>query len=150
MKKWIVLLVCLLAGARLAPAAPEWLTSVPAAEAEAKKDHKLVLLYFTGSDWCEWCLRLDAEVFSKPEFARYAATNLALVELDFPVKKPQPVPLKQANEALRVKHNVEIFPTLMATTPEGKVVWTMAHYPFGGVAELTAQLDEAKKKVLHD
>jgi thioredoxin-related protein len=150
MKKWMVLLFGLLAAARTASAAPEWLTSVPAAEAEAKKDHKLVLLYFTGSDWCEWCLRMDAEIFAKPEFERYASTNLALVMLDYPVKKPQPTALKDANEALRVKYNIEIYPTLLATTPEGKIVWTMSHYPLGGLAELTAQLDEARKKVLHD
>jgi protein disulfide-isomerase len=147
MKRWLLLLVCFLSGARLAPAAPTWLTSVPEAEAEAKKDHKLVLLYFTGSDWCEWCLRMDAEIFAKPEFAKYASNNLALVELDFPNRKPQPVKLKQDNEALRAKFNVEVFPTLIATKPDGAVVWTMAHYPLGGVPELLAQLDDARKKL---
>ena len=46
-----------------------WLTSVPDAKTKAEKEKKLVLLDFTGLDWCGWCKKLDAEVFSKPEFA---------------------------------------------------------------------------------
>ena len=33
--------------------------------AEAKKD---LLIDFTGSDWCGWCIKLNKEVFSHDEF----------------------------------------------------------------------------------
>jgi protein disulfide-isomerase len=62
----------------------EWLTDVQAAREKAKGENKLVLLYFTGSDWCPWCKRLKSETFDKPEFSDFARANLVLVEADFP------------------------------------------------------------------
>ncbi|MFL6542413.1 MAG: thioredoxin family protein, partial [Chthoniobacterales bacterium] len=65
----------------------EWLTDLDQAQQKAKADNKLVLLDFTGSDWCGWCIKLHREVFAKPEFREYANKNLVLVELDFPRAK---------------------------------------------------------------
>jgi thioredoxin-related protein len=146
MKKLIFsLLVCCLAG-QLHAADAQWLTSVPDAQAIAKKDNKLVLLDFTGSDWCSWCKKLDKETFSKPEFNTYAAKNLVLVEVDFPSQKSQADALKQANNALQKKYNVEGFPTLVALKPDGTVVWTQTGYLAGGPSAMIAQLDDARKK----
>ena len=74
-KVLFTLLTCWMASYALAADAP-WLTSVPDALAQAKKENKLVLLNFTGSDWCIGCRRLDVEVFSKPEFINYAKQTL--------------------------------------------------------------------------
>jgi protein disulfide-isomerase len=123
-----------------------WLTSVPEAAAKAKSEKKLVLLDFTGSDWCSWCKRLDAEVFSKPEFQSYARTNLVLVEVDFPADKPQPDALKTANKALQQKYQVNGYPTLVVLKPDGTVVWQQEGYLAGGPPAMIAKLDEAKKK----
>ena len=82
-------------------AASEWLTDLPKAQAQAKEEKKMVLLDFTGSDWCGWCIKLHNEVFSKPEFAEYARKNLVLVEVDFPRKKKLGAEQKKANEALQ-------------------------------------------------
>lgn len=125
---------------------PTWLTDVPKAEAQAKTENKLVLMDFTGSDWCIWCKRLERDTFSKPEFASYASTNLVLVQLDFPQDKPQSDDLKKANAALQKKYDVEGFPTLIALKPDGTVVWTQVGYLEGGPAALIAELDKAKKK----
>ena len=73
-------------------AEPSWETDYKKAQDQAKAGNKLVLLDFTGSDWCGWCIKLDREVFSKPEFKDYATKNLVLVELDFPRAKAQAVP----------------------------------------------------------
>ena len=75
---------CLASGA----AESNWLTDVPKAEAQAKTEGKLVLLDFTGSDWCSWCIKLNKERSPQPDFEEYAAKNLVLVELDYPDKKP--------------------------------------------------------------
>jgi thiol:disulfide interchange protein len=150
MKKWMSFLVIFWGAAYGALAAPSWLTSVPAAQAEAKKEHKLVMLDFTGSDWCVWCQRLDADVFSKPEFDRYASTNLVLVQVDFPNRKPQPAALKSANAALQTQYGIDGFPTLVVLKPDGTVVWKQEGYLPGGVSAMIAQLDEAKKKGLQD
>jgi len=66
----------------------QWLTDLPQAQAQAKVENKTVLLDFTGSDWCPWCIRLKNEVFSQPEFIAYANKNTVLVEVDFPRQKP--------------------------------------------------------------
>src|SRR5579862_3156561 len=71
-------------------AAGRWLTSLPKAQALAQKDQRLILLDFTGSDWCPWCMKLEAEVFSRPEFLKYARKSLVLVRVDFPKEYPQP------------------------------------------------------------
>jgi thioredoxin-related protein len=105
-----------------------WKTDLPAAEAQAKKEGKLVLLDFTGSDWCGWCKKLDAEVFTKPEFEAYARKNLVLVEVDFPAQKPQSASLKAANAALGKKYQVDGYPTLILLTPDGKQVWNQVGY----------------------
>src|SRR5580658_3990001 len=114
------LLVCCVAGTLLAADA-SWITSLPDAKAKAEKEKKLILLDFTGSDWCGWCKKLDAETFSKPEFIDYAKKNLVLVEVDFPNQKPQTDELKAANKALGQKYEVSGYPTLLAMKPDGTV-----------------------------
>lgn len=123
-----------------------WLTSVPNAQAQAKKENKLVLLDFTGSDWCSWCKKLDAEVFSQKEFADYAKANLVLVELDFPSQKKLDAALVKANDALKDKYKISGFPTLIVLKPDGTTVWTQVGYMEGGPKAVIAKLDEAKKK----
>jgi thioredoxin-related protein len=146
MKKIIfMLLTCCVAGPLLA-ADSTWLTSVPDATAQAKKENKLVLLDFTGSDWCSWCKKLDVETFSQVEFTDYAKKNLVLVEVDFPAQKPQSSELKDANKALQEKYHVNGFPTLVVLKPDGTVVWNQEGYLAGGPEAMIAKLDEAKKK----
>ena len=132
--------------AQLQAADLTWLTSVPDAQTRAKKESKLVLLDFTGSDWCSWCKKLDAEVFSQPQFADYAKKNLVLVEVDFPAQKKLDAALAKANDALKVKYKIAGFPTLIALKPDGAVVWNQVGYLEGGPKAVIAKLDEAKKK----
>jgi protein disulfide-isomerase len=146
MKKIAIAILVCCALLKVSAADLNWLTDVPKAEAQAKTDNKLVLLDFTGSDWCGWCMKLDKETFSQPEFADYAKKNLVLVQLDYPNKKPQSDDLKAANAALQKKYNIEGFPTLIALKPDGTVVWKQVGYLAGGPSALIAKLDEAKNK----
>ena len=57
-----------------------WLTDLPKAQAQAKAENKIVLMDFTGSDWCGWCIKFHKEVLDTPEFQAYAAKNVELVE----------------------------------------------------------------------
>ncbi|MGD0813341.1 MAG: thioredoxin family protein [Verrucomicrobiota bacterium] len=146
MKKIIsALLFCWMTGQLLAADA-QWLTSVPDATAQAKKENKLVLLDFTGSDWCGWCKKLDAETFSKSEFADYAGKNLVLVTVDFPAQKQQSADLKAANKALQEKYQIGGYPTLIVLKPDGTEVWKQVGYLAGGPETMIAKLEEAKKK----
>ena len=81
-----------------ARAEANWLIDFAKARAEAKAGDKLLLLDFTGSDWCIWCRRLQAEVFSKPEFEEYAKKNLVLMTVDFPRAKPLSAEVRRQNE----------------------------------------------------
>ena len=124
----------------------QWLTDLPLALARARTENRLVLVDFTGSDWCVWCHKLDQDTLSQPEFAEYARKNLVLVQLDFPDKKPQSAALKRANAALEQKYGVDGFPTLIAMKSDGTVVWRQNGYVAGGPAALIAKLDTARQK----
>lgn len=122
-----------------------WLTDLPKAQAQAQAENKMVLLNFTGSDWCVWCVRLKTEVFSQPKFAEYANKNLVLVEVDFPHTKKLSAEQKAANDALQQKYKIQGFPTIIVLNGEGKQVGELG-YMKGGPAAFTAELDKAKKK----
>ena len=124
-------------------AAEVWTTDVPKAQAEARADKKLVMLDFTGSDWCGWCIKLHKEVFDTPEFAEYAKKNLVLVEVDFPHKK-QPTALKKTNAALQAKYQVEGYPTIIVLNGDGKKVGQLG-YMKGGPKAFIAELEKLKK-----
>jgi protein disulfide-isomerase len=99
-----------------------WLADHDAALKQAAAENKYVLIDFSGSDWCGWCIKLDNEVFSKPEFTAYAKDNLILVLLDFPRSKPQPDEIKARNNQLAQKYSIQGFPTVLILDPQGKVI----------------------------
>jgi protein disulfide-isomerase len=143
----IALLTCLAAFCvSAADAKTGWKTDLPQAKEQAKKENKLILLDFTGSDWCGWCIKLDHETFSQQEFTDYAKKNLVLVEVDFPRSKEQSEAQKSANEALQKKFNVEGFPTIVVMKPDGTVVWKKEGYLEGGPKAMIAEIEKAKKK----
>jgi protein disulfide-isomerase len=144
MKKSFIFAAMLLA-AHLVTAG-EWLTDLPKAQEQAKKDNKLVLLDFTGSDWCGWCIKFKKEVLDTDEFKGYADKNLVLVEVDFPNKKEQSEDLKKANQALKEKYSVSGYPTYVVLNGEGKEVGRQVGYEAGGPKAFIAKLDGFKKK----
>jgi len=148
MKKLFFTLLACVAGLQLMASEVklDWKTDVSKAQEQAKKEKKLVLLDFTGSDWCGWCIKLDHDTFSKKEWADYAKTNLVLVQVDFPHEKEQSDEQKKANEALQKKYNVEGFPTIIVVKPDGTVVWTKEGYLSGGPKAMIDEIEQAKKK----
>ena len=99
-------------------AALTWHTDINEASAIAKKENKPMMLFFTGSDWCGWCVRLQKEVFNTPEFEKWAKENVVLVELDFPKNKPQSEAIKTQNRALQQQFAVRGYPTCWFVRPE--------------------------------
>ena len=121
-----------------------WTDHEAQALARARADKKLVLLNFTGSDWCVWCARMDKEVFSRPEFQNYAKDNLELVELDYPRRKPQPLEIAKQNLMLAEEYDIGAYPTLVVLNSHGKVVKTFEGYQPGGAVALVRQLQALK------
>jgi protein disulfide-isomerase len=96
-----------------------WYTDMNEATAIAKKENKPMMLFFTGSDWCGWCKRLQKEVFNTPEFQAWAKENVILVELDFPsAAVPQTEAIKTQNRALQQQFAVRGYPTCWFVKPE--------------------------------
>ena len=129
----------------LALAKPGWSEEYDKALAQAKADKKLVLLDFTGSDWCGWCIKLDKEVFSQAEFAEYAKKNLVLVELDYPRSKEQSKEIKAQNEKLQKEYKIEGYPTIIVLNAEGKKIGELGYQP-GGPKAFIAALEKLKGK----
>src|SRR5437667_5690546 len=107
MKKIAIGLFACLALLQVGAEELNWLTDLAKAQAQAKKENKLVMLDFTGSDWCGWCIKLNKDVFSTQEFADYAKKNLVLVEVDFPKRKTLSADQKKANQALAEKYKIQ-------------------------------------------
>jgi len=126
--------------------AGEWQTDAAKAQEQAKKENKMVLLDFTGSDWCGWCIKFKKEVLDTNEFKQYADKNLVLVEVDFPKKKAQSDALKKVNKELKVKYGISGYPTFVVLNAEGKEVGRQVGYSKGGPKAFIEKLNSFKKK----
>ncbi|MBP9150664.1 MAG: thioredoxin family protein [Flavobacteriales bacterium] len=94
-----------------------WHTDMVTAVDKAVAEKKPLFLFFTGSDWCGWCKRLQAEVFFKPEFEKWATDNVILLELDFPRRTEQPEALREQNMNIQRMFDVRGYPTIWFVTP---------------------------------
>ncbi|MDX2305927.1 MAG: thioredoxin family protein [Microscillaceae bacterium] len=120
----------------------EWVTDYAAALKKAKKENKALLLNFTGSDWCGWCVRLDREVFSQSAFVAYAQKNLVCVKLDFPQKKQLPAAEQEQNMTLMRKYGVRGFPTIYLLNASEETVLKTG-YRSGGAQAYISHLEAA-------
>jgi protein disulfide-isomerase len=108
-----------------------WQSNLEEAVAQAKKENKAVLVNFTGSDWCKWCMKLSDEVFSQDEFETYAEQNLVLVKLDFPRNIRQSNETKMYNNTLAQRYGIQGFPTILVFNNQGKLVAKTGYQPGG-------------------
>jgi len=108
-----------------------WVTNYDLALQYAKELKRPVLINFTGSDWCSWCIKLSKEVFTEGAFLAYAKDNLVLLKLDFPRKKQLPKAEQDINNALASDFNVEGFPTIVLVDASGKEINRTGYQPGG-------------------
>lgn len=129
--------------------ADAWLTDWSAAKAKAKAENKPILINFTGTDWCGWCIRIEKEVFSQKAFKEYAEKNLVLMEVDFPKKKAQTPEIKAQNKALDKEFKIEGYPTIYLLDAKGNKISEDIGYREGGPAAYTkfiqSLIDKQKK-----
>jgi len=90
----------------------EWHTSLMKVDEISRKTKKPIFAFFTGSDWCGWCIKLQKEVFAKEEFIKWAKENVVLLELDFPRAKQLPPELVQQNNSMQQAFNVTGYPVV--------------------------------------
>jgi|GEM_PF-1634040 len=96
-----------------------WAWTLDDALKEAQRDDKLVLLFFTGSDWFPRSIPLDKQVFEKGEFSDLAASKFALHLADFPQRTKLSANFEKANMALAERFGIRHFPTVVALKPDG-------------------------------
>ncbi len=119
------------------PAQPtqiNWFTNYQQAVQEAARSHKPLLLFFTGSDWCGWCKKMQQEIFSSPEFASQVGTAFVFVDVDFPMNQQLPADHQQQNTQLKQKYGVTGYPTIIILDSNENFIAETGYRPGGGKA----------------
>lgn len=114
-----------------------WQTNYESALTQAKETHKPLLLFFTGSDWCSWCIKLDEEVLDRREFAEAMNDTFVFVRLDYPMHKK--LPHSAQNQQIRDKHDIKSYPTILILDENERVIGRTG-YQAGGVRNYVAHL----------
>ena len=111
----------------------QWTSNYSEAVEKAQKEDKALLLYFAGSDWCAWCMKLDKEVFEDPAFSKALNDKLVFVLLDFPQYSAQAAQLRQQNRQLLKRFKVRGFPTILVLDQQQQLI-SLSGYRAGGGA----------------
>ena len=125
-----------------------WLNNLDKAEQKAKTEHKLILLNFSGSDWCIPCMKLKADIFDSDAFQDYAKDNLVLVNADFPRKKKDQLSPEQQkqNDALAAKYNPDgRFPFTILLDSNGNKLKVWDGYYSNGAENFVDEITAVKQ-----
>jgi thioredoxin-related protein len=120
-----------------------WGTNFEAAQNEAKLNNKLILVNFSGSDWCAPCKRMKSDIFDSETFNAYAAAHLQLVSVDFPRNKKYKLSKEQVehNEMLAERYNPNgTFPFTILLDNEGNILKTWEGMPKGNAGDFVEAL----------
>lgn len=118
----------------------DWFTDFAAAQVLAAGSERKLLLDFTGSDWCTFCIKLEQEVFPTAEFRRLAA-DYVLVRLDYPKQSTQSEAEKRQNDGLKSRYGITGYPTVILADATGRELNRMVGYnPQQGSAAWIARL----------
>src|SRR6201990_3135396 len=122
----------------------KWLGDFKAAESEAVQEHKMILINFSGSDWCGPCIRLRKEILESAAFENFASDHLVLVRADFPRQKKNQLDAAQVkrNEVLADKYNPDgKFPFTLLIDENGKVLKQWDGFPDETAEKFVAQIN---------
>ncbi len=115
----------------------QWVTDYAMGMDQAKRENKPVFLYFTGSDWCGWCKKLDQEALSQPAFAQSIGNQFVFIKLDFPMNRNSNDSLMQQNTKLKQQYGVTGFPTVILLDAQGTFIAETGYRSGGGEAYAT-------------
>ena len=126
-----------------------WVNNLEQAEQKAQTEHKLILLNFSGSDWCGPCIRMHKEIFDSENFLKYTNDHLILVNADFPRMKKNQLSkdLQKSNDLLAEKYNSEgSFPCSVLLDSNGKVIYTWKGFYNNGAESFTYEVKQFVEK----
>ena len=120
-----------------------WTVSYDQAISESQQTNKPVMLLFTGSDWCIYCKKLEAEVFATEQFSNWSSGKFVKVEVDFPQGSVLPHSISQQNEQLKQRYAgmVTSYPTVLFVDANGNTIAKTGYMP-GGASNWMQQVDE--------
>jgi thioredoxin-related protein len=125
-----------------------WETDLAKAQQTARSEGKIILLNFSGSDWCGPCIKMHKDIFESKVFTTYADDHLVLLNADFPrLKKNQLTKEQQSkNDQLAEDFNKEgKFPLTLLLSAEGKVLKSWEGFP-----QLTPEVFTEQVKAVFD
>jgi len=122
-----------------------WVTSYEEAVNQSKSTSKPIILFFTGSDWCGWCHKLEREALDTADFAQAAGDKFIFVKLDFPMNSQLPSNLTAQNKQLQKKYDVRGFPTIIILDSQERQIGTTGYRSGGG-----AQYAQHLFKIVND
>lgn len=140
----IAAMTMMISGLSAAEKPDGWIDNFEQAKKEAGKREVPILAFFTGSDWCGWCKKLEAEVLSQQEFKEYSQKKFVLLVLDFPSRKKLPEATVEQNRKLQGVYGIKGFPTLVILDAEGKEL-ARTGYRRGGAGEYVKHLEDLVK-----
>ncbi len=137
------------AAATLSKSVPAgWMEDFSAAKAKAAAEGKFLLVAFSGSDWCHWCVKMEEETYSKPDFVKEASKRFVLVMIDNPRDSSILSPLARTqNRKLTSQFGIRGFPTTLVAYPDGTEVKRFSGYRKGGPSAMINFLEEELKGV---
>ncbi|HEX4851344.1 MAG TPA: thioredoxin family protein [Puia sp.] len=120
-----------------------WVNNLDEAKQIAKKDHKYILMNFSGSDWCGPCIRMHKEIFDNETFRQMADSQLVMVNADFPRMKKNQLPKEQQklNDAMADQYNQKgKFPYTVLLNADGKVLKEWDGFPNESAEAFTTEV----------
>jgi thioredoxin-related protein len=121
-----------------------WVNDFEKAKQSAATEGKDLLMDFTGSDWCGWCIKLNKEVFDLEAFKTAAPKSFVLVELDYPQDKSKlSKEVQEQNAKLQTHFAIRGFPTILLADAAGRP-YAQTGYQQGGAEAYVKHLDELR------
>lgn len=120
-----------------------WETTFKDAVVKAKTEKKPILIYFTGSDWCGPCIRLEKSFFQTDKFKDFSDKNIVLYKADFPRNADLVTAENKAiNKELSIRYSQSSFPTMIVVNEKGEVLGRkngiyMSEYYYPFLEEIT-------------
>lgn len=117
-----------------------WQTNYNTAVQEAKTSNKPMVILFTGSDWCTWCIKLEREALDTADFASMAGSKFVFLKLDFPINSTQPPEVASQNKQLQKRFNITGYPSVVVYDAQNDKVIGTTGYKAGGGRNFAAHL----------
>ena len=125
------------------PPSDIWLSDFLEAQTKAKENHQMILINFSGSDWCGPCIQMHKDVFEKDDFKAFAKENIVLLKADFPRQEKNKLSTQQLkkNNELALKYNPDgDFPLTLLLDENLKVLKIWSGNPGLNSTELVKEI----------